>query len=256
MRARVYVDGLNLYYGALKGTPYKWLDLARLCAHLLPATCVIEKIRYFTAHVSGISDPGAPARQHIYLNALRMLPEIDIFFGSFLTKTVWRPLVNLPVANRQIHANTPVTLPEGNYAVDGRPNQTLSVGSYPARNTGKRKRRKIPAPLPDSLIAEFHTAEEKGSDVNLAAHLLDDAWRGLFEVAAVISNDTDLVTPIRMVAADQGKTVYVVCPGKWQVAPKLKNAATGVRHMRVAMLKASQFPDTIPQTGIYKPAGW
>ena len=41
--------------------------------------------------------------------------------------------------------------------------------------------------------------EEKGSDVNLSAHLLNDVWKGLFDAAAVISNDTDLVTPIRMV---------------------------------------------------------
>lgn len=27
LRTRVYIDGYNLYYGCLKGTPYKWLDL-------------------------------------------------------------------------------------------------------------------------------------------------------------------------------------------------------------------------------------
>ena len=30
MRTRVYVDAFNLYYGALRGTPYKWLDLDAL----------------------------------------------------------------------------------------------------------------------------------------------------------------------------------------------------------------------------------
>ena len=30
-RAYVYVDGFNLYYGALKRTPYKWLDLGKFC---------------------------------------------------------------------------------------------------------------------------------------------------------------------------------------------------------------------------------
>tara|TARA_R110002072_G_scaffold29206_4_gene92759 strand:- start:564 stop:863 length:300 start_codon:yes stop_codon:yes gene_type:complete len=34
MRTCVYVDGFNLYYGALKRTPYKWLDLAALMAAL------------------------------------------------------------------------------------------------------------------------------------------------------------------------------------------------------------------------------
>ena len=27
MRTIVYVDGFNLYYGCLKNTPWKWLDL-------------------------------------------------------------------------------------------------------------------------------------------------------------------------------------------------------------------------------------
>ena len=30
MRTVVYVDGFNLYYGALKGTSWKWLDLVAL----------------------------------------------------------------------------------------------------------------------------------------------------------------------------------------------------------------------------------
>ena len=30
MRTRVYVDGFNLYYGALKGTSFKWLNLLAL----------------------------------------------------------------------------------------------------------------------------------------------------------------------------------------------------------------------------------
>ena len=99
-RVRVYIDGFNLYYGALKGTPFKWLDPVRLSARLLPDTCVIDKVLYFTARVSGKIDRRAPARQHAYLNALRTLPEVEVHFGNFIAKTVWRPLANLPVANR------------------------------------------------------------------------------------------------------------------------------------------------------------
>jgi len=36
MATIVYVDGFNLYYGALKGTPYKWLDIHALSRRLLP----------------------------------------------------------------------------------------------------------------------------------------------------------------------------------------------------------------------------
>ncbi len=256
MRTRVYVDGFNLYYGALKGTPFKWLNPVDLARRALPAGYVVDKLLYFTAHVSGVSDPGAPARQHAYLTALRTLPEVEVHFGSFLAKTVWRPLVNLPVAGRRIDAPRPVTLPAGDHPVVGSRMQTLPVGRYPERGAGRKKRRKASAPLPDALVAEFHAMEEKGSDVNLAAHLLNDAWSDLFEAAAVISNDTDLVTPIRMVTAERRKQVIIVCPGRWQVAPKLRAAASHARHIRPAMLRGAQFPDTLPGAAVSKPTGW
>ena len=256
MRTRVYVDGLNLYYGAVRRTAFKWLDPVELSRLLLPPACTIDRLLYFTARVSGIADSGAPARQHAYLSALRTLPEVEVHFGNFLAKNVWRPLTNLPVANRRIHAPQPATLPAGNHSVAGANPQTLPVGSY-SQPGGKGKRgRKPTAPLPDAIVAEFHAMEEKGSDVNLAVHLLNDAWKGLFDAAAVISNDTDLVTPIRMVTAERGKPVFIVCPGRWQAAPKLKQAATYVRHVRAAQLKAAQFPDTLPGTTISKPAQW
>ena len=257
MRTRVYVDGFNLYYGALKGTPFKWLDPVRLTALLLPRECAIDRLRYFTARVSGKLDPRAPARQRIYLNALATLPEVDIHYGRFLAKTAWRPLANLPVAGRRIEAPRAVTLPQGDHRVAGERPQTLPVGVYPDRRGPRKGARRAPGlPIADAVIAEFHTMEEKGSDVNLAAHLLNDAWKDLFEAAVVISNDTDLVLPIRMVTGERRRPVFVVCPGRWQIAPQLRQAASHVRHIRSSMLKAAQFPDTLAGTAISKPAGW
>ena len=253
MRTRVYVDGFNLYYAALKGTQFKWLNLVELARQVLPAGHTIDKLIYFTARVSGISDRGAPARQQIYLNALNTLPEVEVHFGSFLAKTAWRPVINLPVAGKQISAPIPVTLPEGNHPVEA---HTLSVGKFPMRGVRKKKPRKTTKPLPNAVIAEVHTMEEKGSDVNLAAHLLNDAWKGMFEAAVVISNDTDLVTPISMVTTERKKPVFVICPRRRQQAPKLKNVASHVRHIHQAMLKAAQFPDRLPNTRISKPPGW
>ena len=257
MRTRVYVDGFNLFYGALKGTPFKWLDPVRLAALLVPHGYTIDRLRYFTARVSGKTDPGAPARQQIYLKALATLPEVEVHYGRFLAKTVWRPIVNLPVAGRRIETPRPVRLPEGNHPVtDGRP-QTLPVGVYPGASAGRRGRKRgAGVPLPDAVIAEFHAMEEKGSDVNLASYLLDDAWRGRFETAVVISNDTDLVTPIRMVTAERRRPVLVVCPGRWQVAPQLRSVASHVRYIRAPILRAAQLPDTLPGSGISKPEGW
>ena len=114
VRTRVYVDGFNLYYGAVKRTPFKWLDPVRLTRLLLPDEYTIEKLLYFTARVSGKIDRRAPARQQTYLNALGTLPETEVHFGNFLGKTILRPLTNLPVAGRRI--TTPqgaVMLPAG-----------------------------------------------------------------------------------------------------------------------------------------------
>ena len=35
MRTFLYVDGFNRYYGAIKGTSWKWLDLSTLFAKVL-----------------------------------------------------------------------------------------------------------------------------------------------------------------------------------------------------------------------------
>ena len=147
MRTRVYVDGFNLYYGALKGTPFKWLDLVTLAYQLLPAGYSVTKLKYFTARVSGIPDAGAPARQQAYLRALATLPEVQVLFGTFLSKTIWRPLTNLPVAGRPIGTPNPVTMPAGTYSVSGPITQTLPVGRYRRHGAGGRRGENAPGHL-------------------------------------------------------------------------------------------------------------
>ena len=50
-KVNVYIDGFNLYYGAVKGSPFKWLDLSALCRRMLPGD-VVQSIEYFTARLS------------------------------------------------------------------------------------------------------------------------------------------------------------------------------------------------------------
>ena len=57
MRTYVYIDGFNFYYGAVKNTPYKWLDFKKLLQLLLDPKHNIISIKYFTAMVSGKIDP-------------------------------------------------------------------------------------------------------------------------------------------------------------------------------------------------------
>lgn len=256
LRAYVYVDGFNLYYGALKGTPFKWLNPVVLVRQLLPAKYSIDKLKYFTARVSGASDPTAPVRQKAYLDALGTVPQIEIHYGRFLAKTIWRPITNFPVAGAQIHSPVIVSLPQGTHDVTGgslAQSSRLVVGTYPSKNA---PRKKATTPLNDALITEVHAMEEKGSDVNLAAHLLNDAWKGLFDEAVVLSNDTDLCEPIRMVSVERNIPVLVICPGRWPMARDLQRVATYKAHIRSSMLQNAQFPTVIPGTTIQKPVTW
>ena len=82
-RTVVYVDGFNLYYGAVKGTPWKWLDLAKLFGMIRPVD-EIQRIRYFTAMVNGPTKPN----QEIYLRALATTPLVEVILGNFKRKRV------------------------------------------------------------------------------------------------------------------------------------------------------------------------
>lgn len=62
-------------------------------------------------------------------------------------------------------------------------------------------------PTGQPMKAWTYKSEEKGSDVNLAAHLLRDAYRGHCGCAVIVSNDSDLLTPIRIAKADCGTVV-------------------------------------------------
>lgn len=92
MVTNVYVDGFNLYYGALRATPYRWLDLNALARTLLPNDR-IRRIRYFTARViSRPDDPGKAQRQDVYLRAVRTIPHLTVHLGHYLSSTVRMPL--------------------------------------------------------------------------------------------------------------------------------------------------------------------
>lgn len=86
MATNVYIDGFNLYYGCLKGSKYKWLDIHALSQELLPNDS-IKRIRYFTAKISSRDDVRAPQRQQTYLRALETIPGLTVHLGHFLTST-------------------------------------------------------------------------------------------------------------------------------------------------------------------------
>ncbi len=82
-RTIIYVDGFNLYYGAVRGGSSKWLNLQRYFEMLRPHDSIIQ-IHYFTALVDGPTKPN----QEVYLRALGTLPKVNIVLGKFKKKQV------------------------------------------------------------------------------------------------------------------------------------------------------------------------
>lgn len=122
-------------------------------------------------------------------------------------------------------------------------------------------------PNPANPTVEIWLNEEKGSDVNLATQLLMDAFDDNFDLAVVISNDSDLAWPILKVRQKFRKNVGIYKPDRPAGFPspmprpdsrELQNCARWFRHIEEHHLIASQLPPTLTDAvgTIRKPAGW
>jgi uncharacterized LabA/DUF88 family protein len=207
VKTNYYVDAFNLYYGALKGTPHKWLDLAALFGRVFPKN-ETHRIRYFTARV----DRRPPhfqqhQQQQAYLRALGTTPDLSIHYGQFRTRPV------------QMRLEKP-------------------------RRVGPKTVRVL-------------KTEEKGSDVNLASHLLLDAFRKDCDIAVVVSNDADLKTPIDLAISELGIRVGVLNPHKPEKR-SLDLQPTFIKQLRQGPLAASQFAPVLRDDSgeIRKPKRW
>lgn len=234
-QTNVYVDAFNLYYGCTKKTPYRWLNLAKL-AEVMLRNNVINRIKVFTGIVKARpNDPQQPLRQQIYLRALRTLPNLEIIEGSFLSGPRSYPLLK---RDKNGHLEP----------------QVLA--------NGKLK------------CVDVLRTEEKGSDVNLAVHLLYDAFIDDFEVAVVISNDSDLAEPVRIVTQLMKKKVGILNPQinrpeyrrgdgtinykKVKFSHRLCRFATFKKPLTEEALMQCQFDPMLrdEQGMIYKPSTW
>lgn len=212
MQTNFYIDAFNLYYGCLKNSASKWLNLDEFCRQSFPPPRnLLNRIRYFTALVKARPhDPSQPIRQQTYLRALRTLSTLSIHYGTYLESKV-------------------------------------------------RMRLAAPPPAGPSTV-EVLKSEEKGSDVNLASYLLMDAFEKDYDVAVVVSNDSDLAEPISLVRKKLSKVVLVLIPcgpGRRE-SVELKKAANKAIKVDPAILAASQFPPQLLDVHgtIHKPASW
>ena len=208
MRTIVYVDGFNLWYGSLRNTPFKWLDLPLLFKNILQPHHQIIQVRYFTALLKhSRRDPYRSQRQNTYLRALQSYrPNVKVHLGSFLTHKIRRPLANPKGKQKTVHV---------------------------------------------------WKTEEKGSDVNLAVHLLNDAWLGKCECAVVVTNDSDIAEAMRL-TKEQHPAIRIglITPGKKKASRELNIHADFLARIRDGALRNSQLPNPVHQTNIYKPKNW
>ena len=100
-------------------------------------------------------------------------------------------------------------------------------------------------------------SEEKGSDVNLASHLLRDAFLRHTRCAVIISNDSDLLTPIQIAKADCGTTIGLALP-RTNGSVELKRLGNFKVPIRAHVLANAQFPATMTDANgvITKPMTW
>jgi hypothetical protein len=206
VKTNVYVDGFNLYYGAVKKTPYKWLNIRLMCELAFPKNDIAE-IHYCTAIVKDAPwDPEQSTRQQTFIRALESTG-IQVHYGSFMSTTVLMP-----------------------------------------------RAKRLPG---QGRFVRVIKTEEKGSDVALGALLVAHGYQKRYEAAIVLSNDSDLVLPIRIVREELGLPVGLLNPHK-RFSVELSNAASFRRRIRTGLLQAAQFPKTVfdDQGAITKPDRW
>lgn len=210
LRAYVYMDGFNLYHGCfdnLQTRPhwrlYRWLDLRLLSNALASEYSPHGNCRVdHIRYFTALIDPGHNTSPR------RIRQEIYL-----------RALETLP----------DLTIHRGRFAIYKR-NWLLADPTV-----------RTPTPLIPEQTTWVMTPEEKGSDVNLAAHLVMDGCQGRYDVAIIVTNDSDLAEPIRMVKNDLGLRTIIVNPRN-KTATDLKNIADFYVQIRHWMVVQSQFP--------------
>jgi hypothetical protein len=241
-----YVDGFNLYYGGRSyfwSRPgWRWLDLRALATTIVgvasqqPAWqgAALTRVVYCTAR-TGDQD------QDAYLGALKAHGSYDwVEWGYYAEKLIHRPLAAQPT---------------------GAPRPQIVNPAIPMRvqDGGKHVNTAV-------FMASVSHREEKGSDVNLATHLLLDVINGTVGAAIVVCNDSDLKLPLSEVR--QRVPVGLINPGNPKTRPTAgalrANPASGVGghwwgHLTRNQYLGHQLPDPVTNFGgkIYgRPLGW
>lgn len=236
MRTRVYIDGYNLYFGSLKGTPYKWLNPVSLVEKLLKRSGSCNtfldplSVKYFTAEINAraATDPNSLNDQRAYHLALNLFlkDELSLFRGSYSIDEAKAPKVEKSQNNKNI-------------------------------------------PIPKSERVKIWKMEEKQSDVSLAVEALYDAiMEPTIEQFVFVTNDTDLIPALQKIRDyKHGKDpvkIGLIAPIREDDLYRKPNGSLSrladwtVRYISNEELCHSQLPCRIPGTPktAIKPLSW
>lgn len=253
MRVGVYVDAFNVYYGGRSlarkaGTTlgWKWLDLFALADRLIDRgrwpNADVSRMAYCSAPRSQTGDTRGSADQRSYFRALE---------GS----------ANLRDALLTLELGRYVHTEKSGILLQGRRGDMVHWSSVDGEAYVPAWLKVRPITHVDGVryaLADFKAYEEKGSDVNVATHLLLDVLGGSVDAAVVFSNDSDLALPVEI--ARRSVPVGLVNPSTRPTAKALQgDAASGVgrhwwRRLSFSDLAASQMSD--PCGDASKPSDW
>lgn len=243
MRVGVYVDGCNVYYGGRglcgRGTPrWRWLDIRAMAEALIHERANwpdarIDRVVYCTARVDAAENRSGFADQDVCLKALVATGSVDLIeFGRYVARVKFAPLaVKGPTGRpRLVAPDWPVMVQD-------------------AAGAQMRDAR---------FMVSIAHREEKGSDVNVASHLLLDVLLGRVDAVLVVSNDSDLMLPVK--EARERVPVGLINPTSREIAGALRGAPTaGVGRHFWKDLVASDFTRhqlADPAGGYSKPKDW
>jgi uncharacterized LabA/DUF88 family protein len=244
LRVGVYIDGYNLYYGGRgicgRGVPgWRWLDLRQLASTVIAARSywqpsIATRVVYCTARIKGATNIQSQHDQDVYLRALLAATSVDVIeYGTYVTRTATAPLATA--------------------GPGGKPQLTTAAWPVMVRDAAG-------ADVPSaSFMASVARREEKGSDVNVAGHLLLDVLSGTVDAAVIISNDSDLRLPIEL--ARDRVPVGLVNPTRGYPAGALNaSPTTGVGGHWWYQLTAADFTgcqlSPVIAAKIRRPTGW
>ena len=228
LRTAVYIDGYNLYYGRLRHTNYKWLDVVLLFDSILKIqdpNSSLEAVKYFTA------------------------PALAKFASHGNASTT---------AQQQYHRALLAKYPD---------KFSIKLGTHTFDKSGTSLPTFIPgSPYDRSIRSHVWKLEEKKTDVNLAMAMYRDVAKDLYDQVIICSNDSDAEPVLEALKEDFPNLIIgVVSPLREHVrdsrsiSTSLSNFADWTRkYILDQELEKAQLPARVPtkKKPADKPTHW